>query len=166
MWSIVNTCHIPEHLRGELLMIKRYTKSHFTYYSNLGPAAAYIARWILGSNMQYATESSNNCKLKVFQGSEVTRLRWNGTAYVHVQNYLANLFRQLLWTPKNTCFWDTWCDEFDDLCLQGDQNMFSKVQRNPDHVLHRPLPVCTTSHGYSFRPRVHDRVYCPIVCRT
>jgi len=37
--------------------------------------------------------------------------------------------------------------------------MFSKVLRNPDHVLHRLLPSDSTiSHGYSLKPRVHDRV--------
>ena len=37
--------------------------------------------------------------------------------------------------------------------------MFSKALRNPDHVLHRVLPpVSTISHGYSLRPRVHDKV--------
>jgi len=34
-----------------------------------------------------------------------------------------------------------------------------KVLCNPDHVLHRHVPpVSTISHGYSVRPRVHDRV--------
>jgi len=48
---------------------------------------------------------------------------------------------------------------FEDLCLQADQNMFSKVLRNPHHVLHRLLPpVSTICHSYSLRPHVRDRV--------
>ena len=47
---------------------------------------------------------------------------------------------------------------FNELCTQGDQNMFSKVLNNTDHVLHHLLtPVHNTSHSYSLRPRAHDR---------
>jgi len=44
------------------------------------------------------------------------------------------------------------------------QNMFTKVLLNLHHVLYRLLhPVSTISHGYSLRPRVHDRV--PLILR-
>jgi len=47
---------------------------------------------------------------------------------------------------------------FNELCTQADQNMFSKVLNNTDHVLHHLLtPVHNTSHSYSLRPRAHDR---------
>jgi len=42
---------------------------------------------------------------------------------------------------------------------EADEHMFSKVLRNPDHVLHCvPPPVSVILHGYSLRPRVHDGV--------
>ena len=33
-WSLINTCQL-ERLRGELIMIKRYTKRHFTLHSTV-----------------------------------------------------------------------------------------------------------------------------------
>jgi len=45
-----------------------------------------------------------------------------------------------------------------ELCTQADQNMFSKVLNNTDHVLrHLLTPVHNTSHSYLLRPRAHDR---------
>ena len=47
---------------------------------------------------------------------------------------------------------------FNELCTQADQNMFSKVLNNTDHVLHHLLtPVHNTSHSYSLRLHGHDR---------
>ena len=47
----------------------------------------------------------------------------------------------------------------DDMCLQADQNTFTKVLRGSDHVVHRLLPpVSIILHGYSVRPGVHGRV--------
>jgi len=57
----------------------------------------------------------------------------------------------------NDPYWFLFPDlpNFDDLRLQADQNMFSKVPRNPHHELHFLLPpVFTISHDYSLRPRV------------
>jgi len=46
----------------------------------------------------------------------------------------------------------------DNLCIQADQSLFTKVLHNPDHVLHRLLPpVAHTAHNYCLRPRAHDR---------
>ena len=47
---------------------------------------------------------------------------------------------------------------FNEICTQADQNIFSKVLNNTDHVLHHLLtPVHNTSHSYSLRLRAHDR---------
>ena len=47
---------------------------------------------------------------------------------------------------------------FSDICLEADQNLFRKVLRNPQHVLHQLLPpVSDSSHSYSLRTRSHNR---------
>jgi len=53
---------------------------------------------------------------------------------------------------------------FNELCTQADQNMFTKVLNNTDHVLHHLLtPLHNTSHSYS--DRVHMIENCQIVLR-
>ena len=59
-----------------------------------------------------------------------------------------NKFKRLGFLPEDV--------SFSDICQKQDNNFFTQILSNEDHVLHQLLPP-VRNIPYSLRPRAHDR---------
>ena len=82
---------ITDHLPSTAALFSRFYSHRIQ--SGAIKAARYLARWILRSHMQYATEIGSNCDFQVSRGNAETYLKWGGLSFYNlcVQNFLKNL---------------------------------------------------------------------------
>jgi len=90
--------------------------------------------------------------------SSLTPLRHGGgfTTYVDrqcINAVLCRAARSDLWTLAMMTYMHT----FEDLCNSADDELFIKIRKYSNHILHRLLPPpSTASQNYSLRQRAHS----------